>query len=196
MCTEGCPRLTGSLAHRRLMSLRQTRLQTIGTVCRTSRRICVSFHRKDSARLTTPTSTSDVGHFFRSHIAERLPMLPENHTKDYPRASTMRLPLVLLPLSLCLFIPAQIPAGDGDGFRPMFNGKDLAGWVNVNCHPKTFFVKDNMIVTTGFPTGYLRTEKQYENFIAEFDWLHVNTKEVGNSGFFVWCDPIPAQGTG
>src|SRR5262249_38078115 len=57
-------------------------------------------------------------------------------------------------------------------------------------------VKDNMIVTTGFPTGYLRTDKQYENFIAEFDWLHVNKKEVGNSGFFVRRDPLPAQGTG
>lgn len=102
----------------------------------------------------------------------------------------------LLLLSLALLAPAPIPAGDGDGFRPMFNGKDLSGWVNVNCHPKTFFVKDDMIVTTGFPTGFLRTEKQYENFIAEFDWQHVNKKEVGNSGFFVWCDPVPAQGTG
>ncbi len=91
----------------------------------------------------------------------------------------------------------------------MFNGKDLTGWHNVNCAPGTFFVKDNMIITTGKPTGYLRTDKQYENFIAEFDWFHappkIRDKEVtrrsgnldiheinyGNSGFFVWCDPIP-----
>src|SRR5207247_738275 len=61
-----------------------------------------------------------------------------------------------------------------------------------------FFVKDNQIITTGKPTGYLRTAKQYENFIAEFDWMHVPAKPgaVGNSGFFVWCDPIPAVGTG
>ena len=81
------------------------------------------------------------------------------------------------------------------GFAPMFNGKDFAGWVNVNCAPGTFFVKDNEIITTGKPTGFLRTEKQYENFIAEFDWMHVNTKEVGNSGFFVWADPLPGVGT-
>jgi hypothetical protein len=85
-----------------------------------------------------------------------------------------------------------------DGFVPMFNGKDLTGWHNVNCAPTTFFVKDNEIITTGKPTGYVRTDKQYENFIAEFDWMHIPPKPgaVGNSGFFVWADPIPAVGTG
>jgi hypothetical protein len=85
-----------------------------------------------------------------------------------------------------------------DGFVPMFDGKSLKGWVNVNCYPGTFFVKDDMVITTGKPTGFLRTEKQYENFIAEFDWMHIPPApgEVGNSGFFVWADPIPAVGTG
>jgi hypothetical protein len=106
--------------------------------------------------------------------------------------------------ALLLALAAAVPAltddkkKDDDGFVPMFNGKDLTGWVNVNCAPSTFYVKDNEIITTGKPTGYLRTEKQYENFIAEFDWMHIPPKpgEVGNSGFFVWADPIPAVGTG
>ena len=87
---------------------------------------------------------------------------------------------------------------DKDGFVPMFNGKDLTGWQYVNTPKSTFYVKDGMIVTTGHPTGYLRTAKQYENFVAEFDWMHVPNKPgaVGNSGFFVWADPIPAVGTG
>src|SRR5712691_11771955 len=87
---------------------------------------------------------------------------------------------------------------DNDGFVPMFNGKDLTGWVNVNCAPSTFFVKDNEIITTGKPTGYLRTDKQYENFILEMEWLHAPSPKgsVGNSGLFVWGDPIPAMGTG
>src|SRR5271155_674417 len=92
----------------------------------------------------------------------------------------------LLALGL---LPAAVSLGDqGDGFVPMFNGKDLTGWVNVNCAPETFFVKDDMIITTGKPIGYLRTERQYENFIAEFDWMHIPPKPgaVGNSGFFVW----------
>jgi hypothetical protein len=105
--------------------------------------------------------------------------------------------LSLLTCALVLAVAAPLGAAE-EGFRPMFNGKDLTGWVNVNCAPGTFFVRDNMIITTGVPTGYLRTARQYENFIAEFDWMHVppNPKAVGNSGFFVWCDPIPAMGTG
>src|SRR5437773_4547047 len=85
-----------------------------------------------------------------------------------------------------------------DGFRALFDGLSLSGWVNVNCAPGTFFVKDREIITTGKPTGYLRTVKQYENFVAEFDWMHVPPAPgaVGNSGFFVWADPIPAIGTG
>jgi hypothetical protein len=102
---------------------------------------------------------------------------------------------------IALVVVAPFPAEEkkkDDGFKPMFNGKDLTGWVNVNCAPSTFFVNKEKgeIITTGKPTGFLRTAKQYENFIAEFDWMHVNKKEVGNSGFFVWADPLPAVGTG
>jgi 3-keto-disaccharide hydrolase len=96
-----------------------------------------------------------------------------------------------------LLAPAAVlvAADADDGFKPLFNGHDLTGWVRVNTAPGTFFVKDNEIITTGRPMGFLRTDRQYENFVAEFDWMHVNTKEVGNSGFFVWGDPLPAVGT-
>ncbi len=84
---------------------------------------------------------------------------------------------------------------DKDGFVPMFNGKDLSGWMPVNTHPKTFHVKDGTIVTTGSPTGFMRTDKHYENFILEMEWMHTNKTEVGNSGLFVWGDPLPAVGS-
>ncbi len=98
---------------------------------------------------------------------------------------------------LCWLGIASLHAGE-DGFKPLFNGKDLTGWYNVNCAPGTFYVKDDMIITTGKPTGYLRTDRQYENFILEFDWFHAPAPKgtVGNSGVFVWGDPIPAVGTG
>ncbi len=89
--------------------------------------------------------------------------------------------------------PAAPPADDG--FKPMFDGKTLDGWANVNCHPDTFFVKNNEIVTTGEPTGFLRTAKQYENFVMEFDWMHVEKTKMANSGLFVWGDPLPGVGT-
>lgn len=87
------------------------------------------------------------------------------------------------------------PAAADADFKPLFNGKDLTGWVFVNTHTDTFFVKDGEIVTTGSPMGFLRTEKQYENFVLEMDWMHINKKDVGNSGLFVWGDPLPATGT-
>lgn len=102
--------------------------------------------------------------------------------------------LVALLLIASPVFAADPPKPDKDGFVPLFNGKDLTGWVNVNCGPKTWTVKDGELITSGTPIGLLRTEKQYENFEAEFEWMHVNTKEVGNSGFFVWCDPLPQVG--
>lgn len=96
---------------------------------------------------------------------------------------------------LLAVMPTFAAEPDKDGFVPLFNGKDLTGWSPVNLHPKSFVAKDNEIVTTGRPIGFMRSDKHYENFIMEVEWMHVNKKEVGNSGIFVWGDPIPAVGT-
>ena len=78
------------------------------------------------------------------------------------------------------------------GFKPLFNGRDLRGWVNVNCAPETFTVRDGMIHCDGIPTGALRTQRQYENFILELEWRHL--KPGGNAGVFIWSGPMPALG--
>jgi sialate O-acetylesterase len=84
-----------------------------------------------------------------------------------------------------------------EGFSPLFNGKDLAGWVNVNCAPETWSVRSDesgtpIIYCTGKPTGLLRTEKQYENFVLEMEWRHM--VPGGNAGLFVWADALPVRG--
>src|SRR5258708_39483737 len=102
-------------------------------------------------------------------------------------------------LALALALAVQTTArAEEEGFRPLFNGKDLTGWVHVNDHPDTWSVKDNMIVTTGLPMGFLRTDRMYENFILEFEWNHRPRKDdrEGNSGMFVWADPLPAKNQG
>ncbi|MGV3773365.1 MAG: family 16 glycoside hydrolase, partial [Verrucomicrobiales bacterium] len=81
---------------------------------------------------------------------------------------------------------------DEDDFVPLFNGRDLSGWVNVNCAPNTFTVRDGMIISTGVPTGVMRTDRHYENFIVELEYRHM--KPGGNAGFFVWSDPVTAPG--
>ncbi len=82
---------------------------------------------------------------------------------------------------------------DAEGFVPMFNGKDLSGWVPVNVAPGTFTMKDGVIHSTGVPTGVMRTERQYENFVVEMEWMHLKPK--GNAGLFLWGAPMTAPGT-
>lgn len=78
------------------------------------------------------------------------------------------------------------------GFRDLFNGKDLSGWVNVNTDEDTWSVKDKTLVCTGKPIGVMRTDRQYENFILELEWKHLTAG--GNSGVFVWSDGVPPDG--
>ncbi len=77
-------------------------------------------------------------------------------------------------------------------FKPLFNGKDLSGWVNVNTDKDTWTVRDGMIVCSGHPIGVMRTDRQYENFIMHIEWRHM--KAGGNSGTFLWADGTVPEG--
>jgi hypothetical protein len=88
-------------------------------------------------------------------------------------------------------ICSQLSAAE-EGFVPLFNGKDLTGWINANCAPETWSVRDGVIHCTGRPTGALRTPRHYENFILEAEWRHLSSG--GNSGIFIWGTPIAAPG--
>lgn len=91
------------------------------------------------------------------------------------------------------FIPTtNRPAAAEDGFEPMFNGKDLSGWVLTNTPPETWTFQDGLLVCTGKPIGEIRTEKMYQNFIMELEWRHMVPR--GNAGVFVWADDITARG--
>jgi hypothetical protein len=96
------------------------------------------------------------------------------------------------PLFLAALFGCSIFAAGEDGFVPLFNGRDLSGWVNANCAPETWSVTNGMIHCTGRPTGAMRTDKQYENFILEVEWRHLSSG--GNSGVFIWGTPIAAPG--
>ena len=86
------------------------------------------------------------------------------------------------------FLDAAAPA-----FEPLFNGKNLNGFVNVNTTEDTWWVEDGILKATGKPTGVLRTEKMYENFILDVEWRHM--EPGGNSGVFVWADGTPNADT-
>jgi len=77
-------------------------------------------------------------------------------------------------------------------FRDLFNGKNLSGWVNVNTADDTWSVRDGMIICTGHPIGVMRSDKQYENFVLQIEWRHMEAG--GNSGVFVWSQGTVPEG--
>jgi len=65
-------------------------------------------------------------------------------------------------------------------WESLFNGKDLTGWVAM--HGVVFVVtNDNLRLVKGM--GWLRTEKQYKDFILEAEWRALVPEY--DSGFFV-----------
>jgi len=110
--------------------------------------------------------------------------------------------LSLLFLGLLPTLVADAMAGDAppvsDGsataqFVELFNGRDLTGWVNVNTNPETWTVRDGLLVCGGKPTGVMRSEKQYENFVLHIEWRHM--EPGGNSGVFVWSEGFVPPGS-
>jgi len=105
-----------------------------------------------------------------------------------------------LPVCAATADAAQGATAEGDGetavelphFVKLFNGHDLAGWVNVNTNADTWKVKDGILVCSGKPTGVMRSEKQYENFMLHVEWRHMTAG--GNSGVFVWAQGFIAKG--
>jgi hypothetical protein len=107
------------------------------------------------------------------------------------------LALAITPIAFATTTPNTPAASAPQAQVDLFNGKDLSGWVDVNTSASTWTVaKDEtgapIIKCTGIPTGILRTEKAYENFVLEFDWKHLSYP--GNAGLFVWSDPYCYQG--
>lgn len=100
----------------------------------------------------------------------------------------------LLPLTLLAASPRspRLTAQEVPRFVPLFNGKDLSGWVNVNTKPDTWYVQDGLLICTGHPIGVMRTEKQYENFVLHIEWRHM--EKGGNSGVFAWSEGTVPEG--
>jgi hypothetical protein len=78
-------------------------------------------------------------------------------------------------LSLCLIAKAA----DDEGFKPIFNGKNLDGW-KIFLDPKakdadatkTWTIgKDGEIQCHGFPNGYIYSAESFSNYVIRYDWM-------------------------
>ncbi|MBN1126127.1 MAG: DUF1080 domain-containing protein [Sedimentisphaerales bacterium] len=82
----------------------------------------------------------------------------------------------------------------------LFNTKDLSGWTfSSEQNKQAWGVKDGVLTDTGNPVGYLRTEKDYTNYVLRLQMRHLGR---GNCGVLlrmvgedkVWPRSIEAQG--
>jgi hypothetical protein len=99
----------------------------------------------------------------------------------------MRLKWNLLPVALCACVLAFAVVAVGDeksageeGFVPLFNGKDLTGWVyGGKPAGKGYQVKDGVLFCTDGDGGNLFTEKEYGDFAFRFEF---KLEDSGNNG--------------
>jgi len=82
----------------------------------------------------------------------------------------------------------------------LLNGKDLTGWtVPLEKNKDTFSVKDAAIDVTGKPSGYIRTEKDYTNYVLRLQIRHLVKCNCGvlvrmTGQDKVWPKSIECQG--
>jgi hypothetical protein len=83
----------------------------------------------------------------------------------------------LAPSVACVVVVTMATVfGQEPGFTPLFNGKDLTGWVYgtrkgaPNKTGKGYQVEDGVLFTTKEDGGNLFTEKEYANFILRFEF--------------------------
>lgn len=87
--------------------------------------------------------------------------------------------LAALAIALSALSPA-FAADKPEKWESLFNGRDLSGWVVM--HGATFTVTNGNLHLAG-GNGWLRTEREYTNFVFEAEWRAL---EPGyDSGFFV-----------
>jgi hypothetical protein len=92
---------------------------------------------------------------------------------------------ILLPTALLLLVGAM-PARSAETIQ-LFNGKDFTGWTAFFSDPNVKFqdvwsIKNGAIHCKGHPAGYIRTDRDFTNFILKFQW---RTLKKGNSGCLI-----------
>jgi Domain of Unknown Function (DUF1080) len=89
--------------------------------------------------------------------------------------------LILLFIGLGTVRPCAAEGADKEpGWVTLFNGVDMTGWAPV--HDVTFVVTNgNLRLVDG--SGWLRTEKQYTDFVFEAEWRALVPQY--DSGFFI-----------
>lgn len=81
----------------------------------------------------------------------------------------------------------------------LFNGKDLTGWTPVldadGTDPaKTWSVGDGVLRCTGTPAGYLKTDREFGDYVLRLEWRWPAGTKGGNNGVLVHASTPRALG--
>ena len=94
--------------------------------------------------------------------------------------------------------PPNVPPSEKDGWVRLFNGKDLAGWeaklTDKTRNPFQVIDTHGFMIAEGLQGGYLRTEKQFGDFILEFECKSVQNRDIAKghaSGDTLFGMPSP-----
>lgn len=84
-------------------------------------------------------------------------------------------------LTLLIFTSLCSVAQTSSGWTSLFNGKDLSGWKQLNGKAKYRVENGEIVGTTvaGEPNSFLATEKDYGDFVLEFDFKVDSTMNSG-----------------
>jgi 3-keto-disaccharide hydrolase len=92
-------------------------------------------------------------------------------------------------LALAADRPAAKPADQAprpEGFQPLFNGKDLAGWKVYGGKMDAWGAEGGLLFVNGGGGGWLMTEKEYGDFELR---LEFRLPKAGNSGVALRAPP-------
>jgi hypothetical protein len=85
----------------------------------------------------------------------------------------------LFALVLFVITAARAVPEPPEGFVPLFNGKDLAGWRVLNGKISVWGAQPGLLYVQGSGGGWLMTEKEYSDVEI---WLEYKMPKHGNSG--------------
>jgi hypothetical protein len=100
--------------------------------------------------------------------------------KAVPRTS-FGVAMLFAPLLLTLLL-TDTPARDGEGFVPLFNGRDLSGWKKYAAKADVWAVQDGLLVCKGMGGGWLGTNRDYADFVLRLEY---RLAPGGNSGVYL-----------
>jgi hypothetical protein len=66
-----------------------------------------------------------------------------------------------------------------EGFRPIFDGQSLAGWVGLHDDTSSYYVQDGMLICKDTGHVHIFTEKEFSNFVLR---LQIKLDPGGNNG--------------